>query len=107
MQLNSNGTLKPTAQKAVQQGRYLLDKERIFTALQYENSTSTEIRSRLKLRSTVPGANNRLDIETIFSWDREDGRAMPMAGKFVGGLLGVLLLVCMFVYLWVSIYLFL
>jgi F-box protein 9 len=59
-------------------GRWKLDGEKLYTALRYDNSTSTEVRCRLKLRSTVPGANNRLDIESICSYDREDGRVMPM-----------------------------
>ncbi len=44
----------------------------------YPNSASTEIRSRLKLRSTVRGANNRLDVDSIVSYDRCDGSVVPI-----------------------------
>lgn len=54
--------------------------ERVWTALRYDARSATEIRSRLRLRSTTPGANNRLDIQAIISWDREDGAALPMMG---------------------------
>ena len=54
--------------------------DRVWTALRYDAASSTEIRSRLRLRSTVPGANNRLDIQQIVSWDREEGQALPMMG---------------------------
>lgn len=37
--------------------------ERVWTAMRYDLRGSTEVRSRLRLRSTVPGANNRLDIQ--------------------------------------------
>jgi hypothetical protein len=46
---------------------------RVFVLIVYPNSRSTEVRSRLLLRSTVQGANNRLDIESIVSYDRERG----------------------------------
>lgn len=45
----------------------------MFVVLVYPNSRSTEIRSRLQLRGTVPGAFNRLDIESIVSYDHEGG----------------------------------
>lgn len=44
----------------------------------YPNSRSTEIRVRLNLRSTHPGANNRLDIESIVSFDREANRGTSL-----------------------------
>lgn len=77
--INRPTTKASRTASTVQHGRYVIEKDKIYTSMRYENSTATEIRSRLKLRSTCPGANNRLDIESIFSWDREDGRAMPMA----------------------------
>lgn len=40
-----------------------LQGERVWTAMRYDMRGSTEVRSRLRLRSTVPGANNRLDIQ--------------------------------------------
>ena len=46
--------------------------------MRYPNVAGTEIRSRMKLRSTVPGANNRLDVENILSFDRADGSATSM-----------------------------
>jgi F-box protein 9 len=54
----------------------------VWTALRYDAASTTEIRSRLRLRSTVPGANNRLDIQQIVSWDREEGQALPMMGAW-------------------------
>ena len=69
---------------AVQHGRYRLDHDRLHTAMLYENSTSTEVRCRMRLRSTVPGANNRLDVESIISYDREDGTAVPLASAAAG-----------------------
>lgn len=62
----------------IQEGRYRIDGEKVYTAVRYENSTSTEVRARLRLRSTVRGAFNRLDIESIVSYDREDGTMVPM-----------------------------
>jgi F-box protein 9 len=59
-------------------GRYKIDNDKLYTAVRYQNSTSTEVRSRMKIRSTVRGANNRLDIQSIVSYDREDGSIVPM-----------------------------
>lgn len=39
----------------------------------YPNTVTTEIRVRLHLRSTYAGANNRLDIESIVTFDRDTG----------------------------------
>ncbi|GAX83104.1 hypothetical protein CEUSTIGMA_g10530.t1 [Chlamydomonas eustigma] len=55
-------------------GRYILKGTMVYIIVVYPNSRSTQIRSKLKLRSTTPGANNRLDIESIVSYDCEDGR---------------------------------
>jgi hypothetical protein len=41
----------------------------------------TEIRSRLNLRSTHEGANNRLDIHSIYSYDRDMDMATPFTGE--------------------------
>lgn len=46
----------------------------------YANSHNTEIRAKLKLRSTVRGANNRLDVESIVSFDKADGISTPVLG---------------------------
>lgn len=59
-------------------GRYKIQNRTVFTAVQYPNSVSTEVRSKLFLRSTVRGAFNRLDIQSIVSYDHEDGRVMSM-----------------------------
>ena len=40
-----------------------LQGERVWTAMRYDMRGSTEVRSRLRLRSTVPGATPRLDIQ--------------------------------------------
>jgi F-box protein 9 len=69
----------PGAPPPVQHGRWRLDGARLLTALQYENSASTEVRCRLRVRSTVRGAYNRLDVDSIVSYDREDGTAVPLA----------------------------
>lgn len=44
------------------------------------NNAGTEIRTRLKLRSTVKGANDRLDVDAIISYDRGSNAAIPMLG---------------------------
>ena len=50
------------------------------TVMVYANSKNTEIRAKLKLRSTTQGANNRLDIESIVSFDKADGNSTPVIG---------------------------
>lgn len=50
------------------------------TVMVYANSKNTEIRAKLKLRSTTQGANNRLDIESIVSFDKADGISTPVMG---------------------------
>jgi len=59
-------------------GRYALKGTRVYMVVVYPNSRSTEIRSRLLLRSTTPGAFNRLDIESIVSYDHELGAQSSM-----------------------------
>jgi hypothetical protein len=51
----------------------------VLLALRFDHTASTEIRMRCTLRSTVRGANNRLDVQSIVSWDREDRTAVPLA----------------------------
>ena len=72
-------------EQAVNCGRYKLSErgDVLHTAMRYDNSTSTEVRTKMKVRSTVRGAFNRLDIESIVSYDREDGTSVPMMA--VGG----------------------
>ena len=54
--------------------RWILRGCRLYVIVGYPNSRSTQIRSRLLLRSTTPGSNNRLEIESIVSYDQEAGR---------------------------------
>ena len=54
--------------------------DKVLMQIVYPNANSTEIRSRLALRSTVRGANNRLDMLSIVSYDRIDGTASSLAG---------------------------
>ena len=54
--------------------RWILKGCRLYVIVGYPNSRSTQIRSHLTLRSTTPGANNRLEIESIVSYDQEVGR---------------------------------
>ncbi len=61
-----------------QPGRWRLLDNRLYCVMRYDNRSMTEIRSRLSVRSTVPGANNRLDVQSIVSYDREEGVAAPM-----------------------------
>lgn len=67
-----------TSSESLHHGRFKLDGDTVYTAMRYNNSMATEVRSRMKLRSTVRGANNRLDIQSIVSYDREDGSVVPM-----------------------------
>lgn len=62
----------------VHQGRFRLQGDRLLTGMRYQGSTTTEVRSRLRLRSTVRGAHNRLDIESIVSFDLADGTGVNM-----------------------------
>ncbi|KAK2077671.1 hypothetical protein QBZ16_004517 [Prototheca wickerhamii] len=50
-------------------GRYRHQGAKVQTAMRYENAKGTELRSMLALRSTVRGANNRLEVEALYSWD--------------------------------------
>lgn len=53
------------------------------TVMIYPNSKNTEIRAKLKLRSTTLGANNRLDVESIVSFDKADGISTPVIGTIL------------------------
>lgn len=57
-----------------------LQRNRLFTSMPLGNNAGTEIRTRLQLRSTVRGANNRLDVDAIMSYDRGSNAAIPMLG---------------------------
>lgn len=58
-----------------------LQRNRLFTSMPLGNNAGTEIRTRLRLRSTVKGANNRLDVDAIVSYDRGNDAATPMLGE--------------------------
>lgn len=58
-------------QEGLLMGRYVMKEDTIYCQVVYPNSRMTEIRSRLRLRSTHAGANNRLDILEIYTFDRE------------------------------------
>eukprot|EP01023_Acetabularia_acetabulum_P049229 TRINITY_DN5247_c0_g4_i1.p1 TRINITY_DN5247_c0_g4~~TRINITY_DN5247_c0_g4_i1.p1 ORF type:complete len:310 (-),score=32.50 TRINITY_DN5247_c0_g4_i1:1180-2109(-) len=54
-------------------GRYKLWGSKLRVAALYSHSDRSELRMKLRLRSTVPGANNRIDIEEIVTYDGLDG----------------------------------
>ncbi len=58
-----------------------VQRNRLFTSMPLGNNAGTEIRTRLRLRSTVRGANNRLDVDAIVSYDRGGGAPIPMLGQ--------------------------
>lgn len=60
---------------------YELQGTALQTVMIYANSHNTEIRAKLKLRSTIQGANNRLDVESIVSFDKADGISTPVLGE--------------------------
>ena len=53
---------------------------RLFTKVVYPTSRGSEVRTRLRLRGTVRGANNRLDILAITSYDRASGSSSDLSG---------------------------
>lgn len=52
--------------------------DKLFTKVVYPNCASTEIRTRLRLRSIYRGARNRLDLLSITSYDRTAGSSAPI-----------------------------
>ncbi|EFJ48339.1 hypothetical protein VOLCADRAFT_81203 [Volvox carteri f. nagariensis] len=54
---------------------------KVYCALVYPNSTCTELRCRLAMASTHPGANNRLYIESIVTYDRELRSTADLSGQ--------------------------
>lgn len=56
----------------------ILQKDNLFTSLPLGNTAGTEIRTRLRLRSTCRGGNNRLDVDKIMSFDRGSDSGVPM-----------------------------
>ncbi len=57
---------------------------RVSCALVYPNAATTELRCRLALRCSRPGAHDVLDIAAITTYDRELGGELP-AGPQLGG----------------------
>ncbi len=55
--------------------------DRLFTKVVYPTASSSEVRTRLRMRSTVRGANNRLDILAITSYDRNSGSSSDLSGE--------------------------
>ena len=62
-------------------------RDKLFTSMPLGNAAGTEIRTRLRLRSTCPGANNRLDVASIFSFDRGTRAQYAMPGAPPWGVL--------------------
>jgi len=62
-------------------GRWRMRGNRVGVVVRYPNAAGTEIRCKLRLRSTQPGANNRLDNEGIVSYDRDTGHASALDGS--------------------------
>ena len=60
-------------------------RDKLFTSMPLGNAAGTEIRTRLRLRSTCPGANNRLDVASIFSFDRGTRAQYAMPGALPKG----------------------
>lgn len=57
----------------VYQGKYILKDSKVYCVVVYPNNRRTEIRSVLHLRSIITGANDRLDMVKLFSFDYEQG----------------------------------
>ncbi|GBF87419.1 hypothetical protein Rsub_00130 [Raphidocelis subcapitata] len=61
----------------VHSGRYCVADGRVRTVIVYPNARGTEVRARLALRSTSPGACNRLDVESLCTYDWETRTSSP------------------------------
>lgn len=61
----------------VHAGRYCVSGGRVRTVIVYPNARGTEVRARLGLRSTTPGAWDRLDVESLCTYDWETGTSSP------------------------------
>lgn len=59
-------------------GRYHFHSDLVYTSMVYPGSRSTEIRSKLRLRSTTPARNNRLDILALMSYARDSDSYVPL-----------------------------
>lgn len=83
-----HGRPAPPAHTAdrVMEGRWRLGRRAIVrTAMRYQNAASTEVRSRLRLRGTTPGAWNRLDVLELTSVDVATGQNVAIDGGNGGG----------------------
>jgi F-box protein 9 len=58
-------------------GRYCVSGGGLRTVIVYPNSRGTEVRAKLSLRATTPGAANRIDVESLCTYDWETGTASP------------------------------
>ena len=61
----------------VHAGRYCVAGGKLRTIITYPNSRGTEVRAKLNLRATRPGAADRLDVESLCTYDWETGTASP------------------------------
>ncbi|GMH33818.1 hypothetical protein BSKO_01652 [Bryopsis sp. KO-2023] len=52
-------------------GKYRIKDDLLSCVTVYPNSKATEFRMRMKVRSTTPGANNRLDLRSIATKDND------------------------------------
>ncbi|WIA19484.1 hypothetical protein OEZ85_004096 [Tetradesmus obliquus] len=84
------GAAAPSAKQKLDQhvyaGRYVIKGGKLFVIIVYPNSRSTEVRARCNIRG-VPllGAANRLDLEELASFDREQGSSASMLRQGEGG----------------------
>lgn len=76
---------KPGAAPVVYVGRYVQQGSTVHTSLRYSDSRGTELRAQLTLRSTVRGANNRLAVDSFFSWDGASGSSHSLMAAEGGG----------------------
>ena len=60
-----------------------LQGERLLAVMVYPNSHNTEVRTSLSLRSTVRGANNRLDARGVLCVDKADGSTNPILSEWM------------------------
>ncbi|CAG9461319.1 unnamed protein product [Pedinophyceae sp. YPF-701] len=85
LRADGDGGSKWVGGEGVIVGSYLLDKDRLYVKLRYDNSSRTEIRWKMRLRSTVKGAHNRLDVLSLSSYDRVMDEATPLPDGPGGG----------------------
>mmetsp|Transcript_2383 Transcript_2383/g.5558 ORF Transcript_2383/g.5558 Transcript_2383/m.5558 type:complete len:343 (+) Transcript_2383:138-1166(+) len=68
--------LKTHGEDSVIVGRYHFYHDSVYTSMVYPGNVSSEIRSKLRLRSTEPARNDLLDITSLMSYThRQDGGA--------------------------------